>query len=131
MRKLKTPLALLVVTLMTTGCGKEEAQPAATAPLADATPAVEAPAAAPMASGQEIYDLYCVHCHAAGGGHPGTAMLGELHGPEKAVIKGRADLTPDYIKAIVRNGLVEMPPFRPTEISDAELESVAEYVKQP
>lgn len=82
-------------------------------------------------AGQQVYEHYCVHCHAAGPGHPGTDMLAALYGEEKALIKGREDLNKEYVKTIVRNGLLEMAPFRPTEITDAELEALAEYVVQP
>lgn len=82
-------------------------------------------------TGQQVYEHYCIHCHAAGPGHPGTDMLAAIHGEEKAILKGREDLNEEYVKTIVRNGLLEMAPFRPTEISDAELDALAAYVVQP
>ncbi|MHA4915518.1 c-type cytochrome, partial [Enterococcus faecium] len=38
------------------------------------------------------------------------------------------DLDPVYIRVVVRQGLVEMAPWRPTEISDAELAQLAQYL---
>jgi mono/diheme cytochrome c family protein len=55
------------------------------------------------------------------------ALAGRL-GPDRAVLAGRTDLVAPYIASIVRNGLNMMPPFRTTEISDAELEALAAYV---
>lgn len=81
------------------------------------------------ASGAVLYERYCAGCHNAGLGHPGTMLLEQL-GREQAALVGRADLEPDYIRTIVRNGLVEMPPFRPTELTDAELNAVIAHIKQ-
>ncbi|RPI60853.1 MAG: cytochrome c, partial [Lysobacterales bacterium] len=40
----------------------------------------------------------------------------------------RTDLVPDFVKAIVRQGVSFMPQFRKTEISDADLEALAAYL---
>ena len=80
------------------------------------------------ASGDVLFSHYCGHCHNPGEGHPGTMRLGIRLAPEHAVLRQRDNLSPAYIKQIVRNGLGMMPPFRPTEISDMELESLASYV---
>lgn len=130
----KASIATLLSTLLVACSGGDEAhtQSVATPNQTAAAGATTAPeiVLAPNA-GQQVYEHYCIHCHAAGGGHPGTDMLASLHGADKAIIKGREDLTEDYVKVIVRNGLLEMAPFRPTEISDAELDALAAYVVQP
>jgi (+)-pinoresinol hydroxylase len=82
-------------------------------------------------TGEEIFTHYCVQCHGEGEGKPGATMLGIKHGEDKAIIKGRDDLPAIYIKTVVRDGLLEMPPFRFTEISDEQLDLVAEYVRSP
>lgn len=82
-------------------------------------------------TGEALFNHYCFHCHTAGDGKPGTTMLAIKHGAEKSIIKGRQDLPAEYIKTVVRNGLLEMPPFRFTEISDEQLDLVAEYVRTP
>lgn len=84
--------------------------------------------AADVAPGKRTFDRYCAECHAPGFGHPGTQQLGWTRGEKKAVLEQRKDLVPAYVAAIVRNGLMEMPGFRPTEISDAELKQLADYV---
>lgn len=81
-----------------------------------------------LAKGKDVYERLCISCHDAGGGHPGTLILAQIRGPEFAIITQRPDLTTDYIKEIVQEGLVEMPPFRPTEISPAELDALANYI---
>lgn len=78
--------------------------------------------------GAQVYERWCLPCHAAGPGHPGTNRLAERLGVENSVILERSGLTADYVKVIVRNGFQMMPPFRITEISERELDAVAAYV---
>ncbi|GGA00448.1 c-type cytochrome [Sphingobium fuliginis] len=78
--------------------------------------------------GAENYVLKCAGCHNPGPGHPGTMLLKQLGRPVPALI-GRKDLELDYLKAVVRQGLIEMPPFRPTELSDDEIAEIYAYIK--
>jgi mono/diheme cytochrome c family protein len=80
--------------------------------------------------GQQLFERYCAECHAAGFGHPGTQRLGLSKGPDYAVLEQRTDLSADYVRAVVRGGLIEMPPFRPTEIADRELTQLASYLSK-
>jgi hypothetical protein len=60
---------------------------------------------------------------------PGTsALAAKYDGQEPAVLEERKDLTPDFIKFVVRHGVSIMPPFRKTEITDAELSVLADYL---
>jgi (+)-pinoresinol hydroxylase len=83
------------------------------------------------APGKKTFDRYCAECHSPGFGHPGTQQLGWARGEQKAVLEQRTDLVAPYVVAIVRNGLMEMPAFRPTEIDDATLQALAEYLARP
>lgn len=78
--------------------------------------------------GKAIFELRCAICHAAGSGHPGTIRLAQTRGTEFSVLTERSDLALDYVKQVVRQGLLEMPGFRPTEIGDAELDALAAYL---
>jgi len=78
--------------------------------------------------GKAVFDSHCAMCHAPGPGHAGTMRLAESRGPAQAVLEQRTDLDPAYIRLVVRQGLVEMPPWRITEISDAELEQLVAYL---
>lgn len=91
--------------------------------------AVQLPAAAnhDRPGGKLLYERYCAGCHDAGPGHPGTMLLEQLGRPHPPLI-GRSDLEPDFVRAVVRNGLVEMPPFRPTELTDGELDQVIAHI---
>jgi hypothetical protein len=54
--------------------------------------------------------------------------LTELRGTDAGVLERRRDLSGAYIHAVVRNGLLEMPPMRPTEVSDAELDALIRFL---
>ena len=113
-------IVVLAGSLMGAAAPSAAAQPAA-------SPAATAAAAPP---GKAVFDRWCAECHAPGHGHPGTQQLGWTRGEKLAVLEQRKDLVPDYVNLVVRRGLVEMPPYRPTEISDAELAQLADYLSR-
>lgn len=138
--------ALLAVTVSACGQSGEEQTPETApaavepAPESAAPDAAAAPETAPAVEIAEheppgnrppetLWRLYCVECHAPGAGHPGTMMLAEKKGEAQSAILGREDLTAEYITVTVRGGLLEMAPFRPTEITDEELAALAEYIR--
>ena len=92
------------------------------------SPVKAATTSASPIDGQQIYEFKCLPCHAEGPGHPGTMRLAIRSGEDQSVLTKRDNLTADYIKIIVRQGLLEMPPFRPSEITDSELEALADYI---
>lgn len=103
--------------------------------------AVASPAAAPHVvkadlPGRAIFEHQCAPCHAAGPGDDGAPMLpgtmalarryqGELPGE----LELRDDLDGDTIRLFVRNGIGAMPMFRKSELSDADVDAVAAYLK--
>jgi mono/diheme cytochrome c family protein len=94
--------------------------------------AVTTQAAEPTpASGEAVYNRWCVHCHSAGRGNPGTDSLQVKYGGKvPPVLLDRADLSPQAVAQFVRTGILSMPPFRKTEVTDAELAAVSAYVAQ-
>ena len=84
--------------------------------------------AADVEAGKKVFDRYCAECHAAGVGHPGAQMLGWLKGDRQALLEQRTDLSAAYVSLVVRQGLLEMPPFRPSEIPDATLADLSAYL---
>ena len=84
--------------------------------------------AADTVPGKTLFERHCAYCHAAGPGHAGTMRLTEVRGADKAVLAQRTDLDPAYIRLVVRQGLVEMPPWRKTELDDAALQQIADYL---
>ena len=75
------------------------------------------------------FQNYCSMCHGEGPGQPGTlALQAKYKGAQPALLSQRTDLTPQLIKLYVRNGISIMPIFRKTEISDADLDLIADYL---
>lgn len=101
--------------------------PPAVAAAASAATAAPLFANVDRPGGKMLFDRYCGACHDAGPGHPGTMMLGIQGRPHPALV-GRTDIDADYIRQIVRGGLIEMPPFRPTDLTDAELDQVVAHI---
>ena len=60
---------------------------------------------------------------------PGTAELQVKYGSkEMAELEKRTDLAPATVIYFVRHGTGVMPPIRKTELSDADLKSISDYL---
>jgi mono/diheme cytochrome c family protein len=88
------------------------------------------PAKPPVSEGKQLFDRWCGDCHAPGPGSTGTQQLARTRGESFAALEQRRDLTAEWIRYVVRNGLNAMPQYRPSEISDAELQAIAKYLTQ-
>ena len=77
--------------------------------------------------GREVYQKWCTPCHGTGLGKPGTSAFA-AHGVKPAVLEQRTDLTPKMIETAVRKGVYFMPRFRKTEISNADLAAIIDYL---
>jgi len=121
---------MLLGFLLVQGCSEPADNSVEVARTESDPHAASAAPAGPKAleTGKRIYDHYCLPCHAAGPGHPGTMRLAIRLGEERSVLLERADLPAQYVMAIVRQGLNLMPGFRPSEIDDAELEALTHYM---
>jgi (+)-pinoresinol hydroxylase len=91
--------------------------------------------------GHEVFQQRCAACHGEVPSEtfgppflppmPGTQALQARYGGEvPAELERRTDLAPEFVKAIVRNGQISMPPIRPTEVSDDDLEALAAYLSR-
>jgi len=88
--------------------------------------------------GKEVFRNLCSGCHGPviknaspgiGATMPGTdALAAKYKGAKPAMLEERTDLTPQFIKIFVRNGVSVMPRFRKTELSDADLEALSAYL---
>ena len=79
--------------------------------------------------GQKVYQRWCFPCHGTGAGKPATALLeARDKGSRPAALEERTDLTAPMIKLFVRHGVMYMPTFRKTEISDAELDALTAFL---
>jgi len=95
--------------------------------LAFAIPASAVPDQEQIERGHKVYTKWCLPCHGNGPGKPGTESLA-ARGQKPAVLEERIDLTAPIIKQFVRHGVLYMPMFRKTEISDADLDAIAAYL---
>lgn len=87
------------------------------------------PDRAQLERGKAVYDQWCAACHDPGPRHPGTQALEVLYkGAKPAALRDRTDLVPKLTETFVRRGVSVMPPFRKTEISDADLAALAAYL---
>ena len=68
----------------------------------------------------------CGMCHRRMG--MGTVLLARRMDPALAPLEARTDLTVDYVKAVARQGMGNMPAVRRGELSDQQLERIAAYL---
>jgi mono/diheme cytochrome c family protein len=77
--------------------------------------------------GKALYLKECGICHLPG--EMGTNILSRRLGKEHGVLAMRADLTPEFVMSVARNGQLMMPRFSRVEVSDAELQAIADYLE--
>jgi mono/diheme cytochrome c family protein len=87
--------------------------------------------------GKAKFDHTCAPCHGAGVGDDGRAMLPgtdalriKYQGSLPALLEQRADLNADAIRTFVRRGTWSMPPFRPTEVTERDIQDIAAYLRR-
>jgi mono/diheme cytochrome c family protein len=90
--------------------------------------AAAAPARAAELTGKEVFDRHCVHCHGAGDEMTGTLQLARTRGKDKALLTERDDLPAEYVRMVVRQGLKAMPAFVPSDLTDAQLRALVDYL---
>ena len=83
------------------------------------------------ASGAHLFSNRCGACHLEAG--MGTNVLTKRfvmqgQSPEKGLLTQRTDLTVDYVKQVVREGKGVMPRLTPVDVTDSELELIADFL---
>jgi mono/diheme cytochrome c family protein len=100
---------------------------AATLIAASAGPADAPKPASP--AGRAVFVKWCSSCHGPKTDAPGTGALAVKYGGKvPPQLDKRTDLTPEVVKYFVRHGVSVMPAFRKTEITDAQLNDLANYL---
>jgi len=92
------------------------------------SPRSAAPTEPARSAGGKIFDKWCGDCHSTPEGPGSMAIQRKYRGAVPAVLEQRNNLAPAYVKLVVRRGVSFMPSFRKTEISDADLALVADYL---
>ncbi len=85
--------------------------------------------------GRAKFQRTCAPCHGAGPGDDGRAMLPgtdalriKYRGSKPALLEERDDLPTPVLRVFVRHGVWSMPGFRPTEVTDQEIDAIAAYL---
>ena len=85
--------------------------------------------------GKARFERSCAPCHGSGPGDDGRRMLPGTHalqlkykGTVPALLEARTDLPAAVVRTFVRRGSFSMPPFRKTELSDADIDDIAAYL---
>lgn len=77
--------------------------------------------------GERLFGRECAFCHV--GRNTGTIMLQKrLPAGTPAQLHERTNLPAAYVRLVVRNGLVNMPPLSRAELSDEELDLIAQWL---
>ena len=85
--------------------------------------------AALVERGEDVYQYWCNTCHGPEMLKPGTAALAiKYRGSVPAALAERTDMAPAFIELMVRQGISMMPFFRPTEVSNADLQALTAYL---
>ncbi len=82
-------------------------------------------------SGEELFSNRCGSCHLPFGMGTNVLTVQRLalgEPPEMGLLTNREDLGAAYVKAVVRNGKVGMPRLNRVEVTDSELERIADFL---
>jgi len=74
--------------------------------------------------GEALYVEHCAMCHGPNG--MGTGLLGRRIQP--ALLEARDNLPAQYVIVAARNGIGNMPAIPRGEVSDADLQAIADYL---
>ena len=75
---------------------------------------------------EQVFSTRCAYCHDAAG--CGTRALARRMPESEAPLLDRKDLPPAYTVYVVRRGIGSMPQFNPSELTDTELEDLANWL---
>lgn len=79
--------------------------------------------------GQAVFAQWCVACHGPGQHTSGTmALFFKYQGSVPPLLEQRPGLSAAMLRVFVRRGISVMPSFRPTEISDGDIDALAAYL---
>ena len=98
------------------------AAPPARAPAPPTLTLVQRPNAT---GGEALYIVNCAMCHGPDG--MGTGLL-QRAGRDPAQLELRGDLAAPFVVVAARNGIGNMPPVPRGEVSDEDMQAIADYL---
>ncbi len=119
------PVAALA--LMLGACSQGADQPAGGAAQNGAPPApapITLSSRSQASGGEALYVEKCIMCHGPNG--MGTGLLARR--TDVSLLEARNDLTKDYVILAARQGVGNMPAIPRGEVSDAQMEQIADYL---
>jgi mono/diheme cytochrome c family protein len=85
--------------------------------------------AAGSLDGKALFTERCGMCHQTNG--MGVGLLSRRAGDtSKGLLENRTDLSAAVVKVVVRNGIINMPRISRGEVSDPELNAIADYLSR-
>jgi len=85
--------------------------------------------AAEPAAGKALFTERCGMCHQTNG--MGVGLLSRRPGDtSKGLLENRTDLSAAVVKVVVRNGIINMPRISRGEVSEPELNAIADYLSR-
>ena len=84
---------------------------------------------AQQSAGQQVFAHRCGMCHREGG--TGTFVLARRLGAAQSLLEQRTDLKPEYIRYVVRWGLMNMPRLSRVEVPDPDMNQLVAYLTRP
>lgn len=123
-------VAFLVAATMLAGCvaaasaqetESEAAAQAGPPPMPQPVTMAQRPEAT---GGEALYIEYCAMCHTANG--MGTGLLARTR--EVSLLEQRDNLAAPFVVIAARNGIGNMPAIPRGEVSDEDLQAIAEYL---
>ena len=84
---------------------------------------------AQQSAGQQAFAHRCGMCHREGG--TGTFVLARRLGAAQSLLEQRTDLKPEYVRFVVRWGLMNMPRLSRVEVPDSDMTALVAYLTRP
>jgi mono/diheme cytochrome c family protein len=125
MRRGMIALAGAALILAGSACGRASEAPKEAPKGPPPLPAPETLSSRPQAApGEKLYLEKCAMCHGPGG--MGTGLLARR--ADQPLLEKRTDLTVDYVVQAARMGIGNMPAIPRGEVSDADLQLIAQHL---
>lgn len=121
-------LSSICAAMILAGCAVQAAEPETLQPAQAGPPPMPKPitlADRPGATGGEaLYVEHCMSCHGPNG--MGSGLLGRRM--DQPLLERRDDLAAAYVVVAARRGVGNMPSIPRGEVSDTEMQAIAEYL---
>ena len=122
----------IVRATLTAGLTAALAGPAAAQSTVDWNWFDTAPASASsvMDHGKAAFQKACAVCHGRASSPGSISLKFKYDGAKPPLLEDRKDLTAPSVEYFIRHGIAMMPPFRKTELDDADAKAISTYLSR-